>query len=151
MTNRLNEWAARHGVSPRALAELKTLYDPPATMADAGSESATQAALRIAAPKLGCSLWRNNSGAAVDDSGRVVRYGLENISKKLNDVFKSSDLIGIARGRFVAVEVKAPGWRGPATAHEQAQANFLRTVESLGGIGMFCTDVNQYVERINRS
>ena len=33
-------------------------------------------------------------------------------------------------------------------AHEQAQANFGRVVESLGGVFMFCTDVNQYIERV---
>lgn len=147
--NRLQEWAARHGVNAWAMAELMTLYDPPRTEA-AGGEAKVQADLRLTAPKLGCALWRNNSGAMEDDTGRIVRYGLENVSKKLNAVFKSSDLVGIARGRFVAVEVKPPGWRGPADDHEQAQANFLRTVEALGGVGMFCTDVSQYVERVQK-
>ena len=148
--NTLEQWAARHGVSALALNELRTMYDAPPTDATTG-EAKVQADLRIAAAQHGCSLWRNNSGAATDDTGRVVRYGLENISKKLNAVFKSPDLIGVGPGgRFMAVEVKEPGWRGPSTDHEHAQANFLRTVEAMGGIGMFCTDVSQYLNRIGR-
>jgi hypothetical protein len=147
--NRLNEWAVRHGVGARAMAELMTLYDPPRTVSDETSEAKVQAECRLAAPRLGCSLWRNNSGATVDDTGRQIRYGLENVSKKLNDVFKSPDLVGIARGRFIGVECKPPGWNGPASKHEQAQANFGRTIESLGGVFMFCTDAGQFVDKVN--
>jgi hypothetical protein len=52
-------------------------------------------------------VWRNNSGALNDDTGRLVRYGLGK---------GSPDLIGIAWGRFIAFEVKVPG-RKPT--HEQ--------------------------------
>lgn len=143
----LAAWAARWQIPPAAMFELSRLYDPSPTAGD-GGEARVQSECRLAAPRLGCSLWRNNSGAAVDETGRVVRYGLENVSKRLNDVFKSSDLIGVTRGRFTAVECKPPGWNGPRNAHEQAQANFIRTVETMGGIGMFVTDVNQYIERV---
>lgn len=144
----LAAWAVRWNVPPAALAELARIYDPERTVADGNGEATVQAQLRIVAPKMGCSLWRNNSGAAVDESERVVRYGLENVSKRLNEVFKSSDLIGITRGRFTAVECKPPGWNGPTNEREAAQANFGRTVEALGGIFMFCTDVNQYIQRV---
>lgn len=80
----------------------------------------------------------------LDNDGRMVRYGLGNDSKRLNDVWKSSDLIGITRGKFTAVEVKAPGWRGVSTAHERAQAAMLANVNALGGIGFFATSVEDY-------
>lgn len=155
----LEQWAARHGVSAAALAELATIYQPQSgDRSDAGSESGAQAALRVEAPKQGCSLWRNNSGATLDNDGRMIRYGLGNDSKRINDVWKSSDLIGISPvswggrtfGVFTAVEVKAPGWRGPRSAHERAQAAFLQTVESLGGVGMFATSLDEYRARVWR-
>lgn len=87
-------------------------------------------------------LWRNNNGAMVDKDGRLVRYGLGNDSKSISEVLKSSDLIGLTGdGRFLAVEVKAPGWRYTATSREVAQARFLRRVIEHGGIGIFATSV----------
>lgn len=92
-------------------------------------------------------LWRNNRGSFQDVTGRWVRYGLANDSKKLDEVFKSSDLIGITPvtigvehvgmklGVFTAVEVKAPGARTDPGRLE-AQMNFLRLVTKLGGLGI---------------
>ena len=40
------------------------------------------------------TLWRNNSGAFKDQTGRMVRFGLGNDSAKINKHMKSSDLIG---------------------------------------------------------
>ena len=52
----------------------------------------------IALSKAGATVWRNNTGALQDKTGRLVRYGL---------CKGSSDLIGICPdGRFLAVEVK---------------------------------------------
>lgn len=45
--------------------------------------------------------WRNNTGVA-ETRGYTIRYGLGN---------GSADLIGVFRGRFVAVEVKTPTGR----------------------------------------
>lgn len=145
----LGLWAQRHGVSALALAELKMLNTDAMTATDieyGSSESRVQSQLRLEAPKHGWSLWRNNSGAYQDDTGRVIRYGVANDSKQLNAVFKSSDLLGIGpNGRFVAVEVKKPGWTKPSNDRERAQANFLGVVNKMGGIGMFATSVEQYV------
>lgn len=101
----------------------------------------------------GGSLWRNNSGALPDSTGRIVRFGLGNDSAKLNKVWKSSDLVGILPvtvtpemvgrtfGLFVAVDAKSPdAWKGgPRTEHELAQENFFINVRQLGGIGGFAT------------
>lgn len=145
--NDFQQWSMRH---PQAAAELWRILEPPVTGAATGtSEAALQAELRLTSANLGYSLWRNNSGACMDDRGRLIRYGLANDSKRLNEVFKSSDLIGIGpHGRFVAVEVKAPGWRGPRDAHEKAQGNFLAKVASMGGIAGFVTSVEQYEEMV---
>lgn len=147
------EWAARNGVSQAAVAELLTaVLEPGQSFGKPGpesSESAVQANLQLEAARRGGSLWRNNSGACVDQDGRQVRYGLANTSAKINGVFKSSDLIGVTPrqiggeivGVFTAVEVKRPGWRGPVSQHEKAQAAFHAKVRAMGGIGLFAQSV----------
>lgn len=150
MNNELAAWAARWNIGGYAMAELSRLFDPSnhATESD-GSESVTQSQIRVTASNMGFAMWRNNNGAMIDAKGRSVRFGLGNMSARLSKVWKSSDLIGIGpNGRFVACEVKAPGWNGPRNDHERAQRAYLTTVESLGGIGMFATSVNDYVERM---
>lgn len=155
--NELHAWALRWGIPPGAVAELSLLFwshvkpDP-----EGVSESAIQASLRIEAPRLGNSLWRNNNGALPDETGRIVRYGLANDSKKLNEVWKSSDLIGITPvtwagrtfGVFTAVEVKPAGWTSPKNDRERAQANFHTSVEALGGIALFAQSIDDYRKRI---
>lgn len=149
--NNLPAWAARHCVSPQALAELAALWptDPVAQSAAAGSEASVVAARRLAASLRGARAWRNNVGAYVDDRGNHIRYGLANDSAQLNKVVKSSDLVGIEPiligpehvgttiGRFFAEECKRPGWKYKGDAHEQAQLKFLQLVNALGGRGEF--------------
>lgn len=111
------------------------------------AEATLQAALRVEAARLGVYLWRNNSGVLRDDRGVPVRFGLGNDSTRINAVLKSSDLIGItATGRFVAIEVKAPGWRGPRTERERAQAAFIDLIRRQGGIGAFVTSIEELRE-----
>ena len=153
----IHEWARRHNVAGVALTELMALLDPvqpPIVDPSSTSEADTQARCRVEAPKNGASLWRNNNGATMDETGRMIRYGLGNDSKKLNEVWKSSDTIGITPrmstapgqvfGVFTAVEVKHPGWTKPANARDRAQANFHATVRGLGGIAMFVQSVDDY-------
>lgn len=100
----------------------------------------------LLAPKLGCALWRNNSGAFKNPKGQWVRFGLGNTSSRLNDVWKSGDLVGIRDrdGRFLMFECKDPLWTGwTLTPHEQAQANCLRDVARRGGIAAFVTHPQQ--------
>ncbi|MFA5387028.1 MAG: hypothetical protein WC322_01375 [Candidatus Paceibacterota bacterium] len=94
----------------------------------------------ISAHKYGAKLWRNNSGALLDTRGVPVRFGLGNVSARLNAVYKSSDYIGITReGMFVACEMKPPGWRYTGNAHERAQLAFINDVIAHGGRGGFVT------------
>jgi hypothetical protein len=165
------DWARKWNVPAEALQELRTLYVPPS--AESGtSEAATQSRLRVAASSLGAMLLRNNNGACKEiredrngnpePTGRMIRYGLGNDSKKLNDVWKSSDLIGITPmtvrpehvgtmiGVFTAVEVKHPGWTRPENDRDRAQEAFLISVCQLGGIGMYATHEGQYHEYVTR-
>lgn len=89
------------------------------------SEETVQAEIRAEAGRRGILLWRNNSGAMQDETGRVVRYGLGNDSAQLNRRLKSADLIGLVderdlllgayptSGRFLAVECKEESWTFP--------------------------------------
>lgn len=140
----INAWATRWGIPAEALAELRTLYQHESRTTGTTSEARVQAAVRLRAAELGWRLWRNNSGVLQDANGRPVRFGLGNESKQLNDVLKSSDLIGLKPGgQFVAIECKAGDWRYRGNAHERAQAAFLALVAAHGGDGRFITDASQ--------
>jgi hypothetical protein len=65
-------------------------------------------------------LWRNNTGALVDQNGRLVRFGL---------AVGSADLVGCLDGRFVALEVKTPTGRV-----SQEQAQWIECVRRNGGL-----------------
>jgi hypothetical protein len=94
-------------------------------------ELAIQNAIRIEHGSGPARLWRNNTGALKDASGRLVRYGL---------CPGSSDLIGLRTriiteldlghrfAQFVAIEVKD---RGRLTPEQQA---FIAMVEQAGGL-----------------
>lgn len=84
------------------------------------SEANIQSDILIALSKAGATVWRNNTGALKDGTGRLVRYGLCN---------GSSDIIGIcADGKFLAVEVKKT--TGRATEY---QLRFIDAVRAKGG------------------
>lgn len=149
----LNIWAIKHGVSSAALNELRAMMgthntDPNNQLTDE-SEAAVKNKIRLEASKKGGRLWVNNVGAMYDETGRFIRFGLANDSKRLNKVVKSSDLIGLRPvlitpqmvgsiiGQFVARETKPGYWRYTGDSHEQAQLNFLNIVASLGGDATF--------------
>lgn len=162
MIPELAAWQQRWNLPPQAMGELALALVPlPSAAVSATSEGATQAKLRGDAPYLSCHLWRNNNGAwsERDPQGkvtRVVRYGVANDSEKINNVFKSSDLIGITpvkilphqvgktMGIFTAIEVKKPSWTRPENDRDKAQANFIKAINSNGGLGSFITDPSQY-------
>jgi hypothetical protein len=117
------------------------------------SEAAIQQKKQLEESKKGARLWRNNVGAYSDDYGNYIRYGLCNESKAVNQLYKSSDLIGITPvlitpdmvgqtiGVFTAYECKKEGWKfKPNNKHEQAQLNFINLVVSMGGIGAFINE-----------
>ena len=104
------------------------------------NETALSRQLRLVAQEYGALLMRNNSGAMIDKTGRMVRFGLGNDSKAVSNMRKSSDLIGLtAQGRFLAVESKDRGWIFTGTPREVAQHTFLQLVNVRGGIGLFAT------------
>lgn len=145
MSTVITEWAAVWGVPQAALQDLiarLTMADH--APAEAGrSEAAVQADIRLAAAKRGdLVLWRNNSGALTDDTGRLIRFGLGNDSAAANKRMKSADLIGIHRpsGRFVSIEVKRPGWKhSDASERDRAQAAWAATVAAMGGVALRVT------------
>ena len=126
-------------------------------------EGVVQQEIQIAARHLNSHLMRNNSGAAQDETGRVVRYGLGNISKQHQDRIASSDLIGITQvkitpemvgrtlGVFTAIEVKRENWNSEKKLdkRETAQKNFIDWVLSLGGFAGFCNNSNRVREIVN--
>ena len=76
-------------------------------------------------------LFRNNTGALEDKTGRIVRYGLCKGSSDLigwRTVDVTPDMVGQRVAVFVALEVKD---RGRLTAE---QAQFLEVVRRAGGI-----------------
>lgn len=158
MTNDpLKAWAARHGVTDVAMSELAAIFEGDHKPVPTGpSEASVQSQIVLMAPKLNASLWRNNSGACEDKTGRLIRYGLGHVSKRLNLVWKSADLIGITPvhhagrtfGVFTAVECKPPGWTTDSRA--EAQGNFLKNVAALGGIALFACDTAQYQNEVNK-
>lgn len=120
------------------------------------SEDIVQQVIQLESPKAGVSLLRNNSGAFKDETGRLVRYGLGNVSKQVNDIFKSSDLIGLTPivitpdmvnsiiGVFTAVEVKASDWKYKGTKREIAQKNFIDFILKRGGKAGFAKSVEDF-------
>lgn len=75
----------------------------------------------LEASKLGAIVWRNNVGILPDRNGVPVKFGVCNPG--------GSDLIGIYRGRFLAIEVKQPG-KNPTPE----QRNFIEIIRKHGGI-----------------
>ena len=72
--------------------------------------------------------WRNNTGRIADRHGRVVSFGLVG----------SADVIGMRRGgTFLAVECKSSTGR-----QSEAQRNFQKMVESMGGLYLLVRDVS---------
>lgn len=123
------------------------------------SESEIQQLIQIEGPHHKCILMRNNSGALKDATGRVVRYGLGNISTQQNMRIKSSDLIGFTEVKitpdmvgktiavFTAVEVKDPKWKlSPNDKRAQSQLAFIDWIKSHGGIAGFCNSVESFKE-----
>jgi len=105
-----------------------------------------------------CTLQRNNSGAFKNSMGRWVRFGLGNLSPINWKTFRSSDyigptvititpeMVGKQVAIFTAIETKAPDWvpaqTGKKYEDEQAQANYLNWVKSLGGFAGFANCVD---------
>ena len=87
------------------------------------------------------SLWRNNTGALVDQQGRFVRFGLCRGSSDLIGLRSfevTPELVGQRLAQFVALEVKTA--QGVLNPEQQA---FLRLVQQLGGVAAACRSVEE--------
>lgn len=147
MTDALMQWAIRHHVSLPALEELRGMLRTQASEPRGASEARVASAMQLDASERGdVVLWRNNVGALKDERGRLVRFGLANETKALNERIKSADYIGIHRrvvtledvgrviGQFVSIETKAEGWKYTGSAREKAQMAWAAGVAAWGGI-----------------
>lgn len=126
------------------------------------SESEIQQRIQIEAAMHGCILMRNNSGALLDKDGRLIRYGLGNVSEKYNEIMKSSDLIGITTlvitpdmlgkkiGVFTAIEAKSGDWKWKNTKREIAQKNFIDWVIASGGFAGFANTLDSFKSVIRK-
>lgn len=146
----IHQWAHKWGIPPEAVMDLTVMLTHYGEQGDSsGTETDNVKAIRLEAARNNRILWRNNTGVAFSKSGRPVRYGLANDSHRVNEVCKSSDLIGITPvtitsehvgstiGQFTAREVKKSKWIFSGTPEEMAQAGFLWIVNNYGGDGCF--------------
>lgn len=155
MNSHIIQWAIRHGVSGRALAELRTLFglemqSPRLASVVPHTEAYIQSTVRLEAARKGVKLWRNNVGALLDSRGVPVRYGLANDSPTLNKAIKSGDLIGWRPiqvtpalvgsriAQFVSRECKRPDWYYTGDDHERAQLKWIEAINADGGDARFC-------------
>jgi hypothetical protein len=100
-------------------------------VAGRSDEAKVQNDIRIACGAGPARLWRNNTGALKDATGRLVRYGLCPGSSDLiglRQVTITPDMVGQTIAQFVAIEVKD---RGRLTEQQQA---FITMVQQAGGL-----------------
>ena len=105
------------------------------------SEHEIQQRIRLACGRGPVRLWRNNTGALVDQQGRFVRFGLCKGSSDLiglRKVVVTPEMVGQRIAQFVALEIKAP--QGVVSPEQQA---FLRLVQELGGVASVCRSIEQ--------
>lgn len=117
------------------------------------SESEVQSAIRLRLGQLpDVRVWRNNVGQlsqrGAEGRKSTVRFGL---------CVGSSDLLCIVgpRGRWLAIEVKAEGWKpaksGAAFQHEEEQRQWIAVVERFGGVGGFATNEDEAMALVERA
>lgn len=158
------EWAQAWQISPQAVqdlaARLLAASQPLTgnTVEDEASESRVQSQVRLEAAARGdVMLFRNNVGSLQDERGQWVRYGLANDSKRINEVIKSADLIGVQRyivqpqdvghmiGRFVSVETKRRNWKPSARdSHTGAQMAWATLMQSYGAYAVFTSGAGTF-------
>lgn len=136
-------------------------------------EGKASQAVRVRASTWGLKLFRNQSGALCDKDGRLIRFGLGNESKKLNQELKTGDFVGWTSlvitpemvGKtvpiFTNIEAKAAGFKPRVeynkNSREYAQNKFNLLVEAAGGMAGFASCENDidliirdYVNRIKK-
>jgi hypothetical protein len=110
-------------------------------MASSLCEHEIQQRIRLACGRGAVRLWRNNTGALVDQQGRFVRFGLCKGSSDLiglRSLEVTPEMAGQRLAQFVSLEVKAP--QGVLSPEQRA---FLRLVQELGGVAAVCRSVEE--------
>ena len=110
-------------------------------MASSPSEHEIQQRIRLACGRGAVRLWRNNTGALVDQQGRYVRFGLCKGSSDLIGLRAleiTPELVGQRLAQFVALEIKTT--QGVLSPVQRA---FLRLVQELGGVAAVCRSVEE--------
>jgi hypothetical protein len=110
-------------------------------MASSTSEHEIQQRIRLACGRGPVRLWRNNTGALVDQQGRFVRFGLCKGSSDLiglRSLEITPELVGQRIAQFVALEIKTNC--GVVSPEQRA---FLQAVQDLGGLAAVCRSVQQ--------
>ncbi|QPN57949.1 VRR-NUC domain-containing protein [Synechococcus sp. CBW1107] len=105
------------------------------------SEHEIQQRIRLACGRGAVRLWRNNTGALVDQQGRFVRFGLCKGSSDLiglRSVVVTTEMVGQRIAQFVALEIKTDC--GTVSPEQRA---FLHLVQQLGGLGAVCRSIAQ--------
>jgi hypothetical protein len=123
-----------------------TCRRPPAGPATGGMasylcEHEIQQRIRLACGRGAVRLWRNNTGALVDQQGRFVRFGLCKGSSDLiglRSLEITPELVGQRLAQFIALEVKTA--QGVLSPEQRA---FLRLVQELGGVAAVCRSVEE--------
>lgn len=86
----------------------------------------------------GFFVWRNNTGAYKDKSGRFIRFGKKG----------SSDIIGVTRdGRILCVECKRE--KGGKLSDEQAE--FLARIRSFNGVAIVASSLNELKSKLQEN
>jgi len=105
------------------------------------SEHEIQQRIRLACGRGTVRLWRNNTGALVDQQGRFVRFGLCKGSSDLiglRSLEITPEMVGQRVAQFVALEVKTAS--GVVSSEQRA---FLQLVQQLGGVAAVCRSIEQ--------
>jgi len=103
-------------------------------------EAKVQNDIRLELARGNTRLWRNNTGALKDATGRLVRYGLCPGSSDLiglRQVVVTPDMVGQTLAVFTAIEVKD---RGRPTPEQQA---FIAMVQQAGGLAGIARSVDE--------
>ncbi len=103
---------------------------PPAATLPKLAEAAVLRSVLAILKHHGIRAWRNNTGAATNPAGRLVRFGLPG----------GPDVLGVLPGgRALAVETKREGWRPSGKAERERwakQRRYLNVMNSCGGAGL---------------
>lgn len=103
--------------------------------------------IQLALAEHGALMFRNNIGRCVSPAGHVINYGVCNPGGSdligITPVTITADMVGCTVGVFTAMEIKTP--TGRAT---KAQINFIKQIDSLGGIAYIARSPEESIQTI---